>query len=153
DVFFAAVGRGNTRVAMTRHSGAWQEITAPQFQGWVYQTARHLRSWGIVKGDRVALLSENRPEWAVADFASLLIGAIDVPIYPTQTPEQCLHILQHSEAKVLFVSTRAQYEKVAAIIPLTKIERVVMMDHPDGVHSVIPMVEFLKDAPLGADPE
>jgi long-chain acyl-CoA synthetase len=153
DVLFAAVGRGDARIAMTRHSGVWQEITAAQFQAWVYQTARHLKSWGISKGDRVAILSENRPEWAVADFASLLIGAIDVPIYPTQTPEQCLHILQHSEARVLFVSTRAQYEKVTAIIPLTRIERVVMMDHPDGVRSVIPMVEFLQDSPFGADPE
>jgi long-chain acyl-CoA synthetase len=153
DVFFAAVERRGERVAMTRHSGTWQPITPAQFQAWVYVTARHLRSWGIGKSDRVAILSENRSEWAVADFATLLIGAVDVPIYPTQTPEQCLHILQHSGAKALFVSTRAQYEKVAAIIPLTAIERVVLMDHPDGIHNVIPMGEFLQDAPLGADPE
>ena len=153
DVFFTIAQRRSERVAMTRHSGAWQPISSAQFQAWVYATARHLMSWGIGQGDRVAILSENRPEWAIADFAALLIGAIDVPIYPTQTPEQCLHILQHSEAKVLFFSTRAQYEKIAAIIPLTKIERLVMMDLPDGVHSVIPMREFLQDAPLGDDPE
>ena len=153
DVFFAIVERRGERIALTRHSGAWQAISPAQFQAWVYATARHLKSWGIGKGDRVAILSENRPEWAIADFATLLIGAIDVPIYPTQTAEQCLHILQHSAAKVLFVSSKAQYEKIAAIIPLTAVECVVMMDHPDGVHAVIPMVEFLQDAPLGADPE
>jgi long-chain acyl-CoA synthetase len=153
DVFFAVVERKGERVAMTRQSGAWQSITPAQFQAWVYQTIRHLKSWGVGRGDRVAILSENRPEWAIVDFATLLMGAIDVPIYPTQTPEQCLHILQHSAAKVLFVSTRAQYEKIAAILPLADLKRVVMMDHPDGIHSVIPMVEFLQSAPLGADPE
>ena len=153
DVFFAVVERRAERVAMTRHANTWQPITSAQFEARVYATARHLRSWGIGKGDRVAILSENRPEWAIADFATLLIGGVDVPIYPTQTPEQCLHILQHSGAKVLFVSTRAQYEKVAAIIPLTAIERVVLMDLPDGVRAVIPMTELLESAPLGTDRE
>ncbi len=153
DVFFTVAERGDSRVALTKQSGTWEPITAAQLQARVYATARHLRSWGIGKGDRVAILSENRPEWPIADFATLLIGAIDVPIYATQTAEQCLHILQHSNAKVFFVSTPQQYEKVSAIIPLTKVERVVMMDYVGGLHDVIPMAEFLKDAKPGADPE
>ncbi len=153
DVFFTIAARGDSRVALTRQSGVWEPITAAQLQARVYATARHLRSWGVGKGDRVAILSENRPEWAIADFATLLIGAIDVPIYATQTAEQCLHILQHSNAKVFFVSTPQQYEKVSAVISLTKVERVVMMDYTGGLHDVIPMAEFLKDARMGADRE
>ena len=153
DVFFTVAERGNNRVALTRRPGAWQPITAEQLQARVYATARHMRDWGIRKGERVAILSENRPEWAIADFATLLLGAVDVPIYATQTPEQCLHILQHSNARVLFVSTRKQYEKVAAITPLTQLERVVIMDDGSELHDVIPMQEMLYDAKPGPDPE
>jgi long-chain acyl-CoA synthetase len=128
-------------------------MTSAQLQARVYATARHLRNWGIGKGDRVALLSENRPEWAIADFATLLIGAIDVPIYATQTAEQCLHILQHSQARVLFVSSRKQYDKISAIRPLTNLEKVIIMDDGGGLHDVIPMAEFLYGAKPGPDPE
>ena len=74
-----------------------------------------LRGWGLGKGDRVAILSENRWEWAVTDFAVLAIGAVDVPLYPTLTPEQIGYMLRDSGAKVAVVSTREQYEKVAAV--------------------------------------
>ena len=153
DVFFTVVQRGSSRVALTRQPGGWQSITAAQLQARVYATARHLRDWGIGKGDRVAILSENRPEWAIADFATMLLGAVDVPIYATQTPEQCLHILQHSNARVLFVSTRKQYDKIAAITPLTGLERLVIMDDGSEMHNVIPMGEMLYDAQPGPDLE
>ena len=87
-----------------------------------------MQAWGIGKGDRVAILSENRPEWAIADFATLLLGAVDVPIYATQTAEQSLYLLQHSEASIVFVSTPKQYEKIASIQHQTKVERIVIMD-------------------------
>jgi len=153
DIFFSVVERHHERAVLTRQSGVWQAISSAQLEARVYATARHLRSWGISGGDRVAILSENRPEWAIADFATLLIGAIDVPIYATQTAEQCLHILQHSHARVLFVSTRKQYEKIAAIRPLTELERVVIMDDGGGLQHIIPMAEFLYDAKPGPDPE
>jgi long-chain acyl-CoA synthetase len=153
DVFFTVAERGSNRVALTRQSGRWEPITAAEMQARVYATARHLRNWGIGKGDRVAILSENRPEWAIADFASLLLGAVDVPIYATQTPEQCLHILQHSNARVLFVSTRKQYDKIVAMTPLTRLERVVIMDDGSDLHNVIPMGEILCDAEPGPDSE
>ena len=60
----------------------------------------------------MVLLSENRWEWAVADFAVLAIGAVDVPLYQTLTPEQMGFMLRNSGAKVAVVSTKEQYEKV-----------------------------------------
>ncbi len=144
---------GAVELLLTRQPRGWQSITAAQLQARVYATARHLRDWGIGKGDRVAILSENRPEWAIADFATMLLGAVDVPIYATQTPEQCLHILQHSNARVLFVSTRKQYDKIAAITPLTGLERLVIMDDGSEMHNVIPMGEMLYDAQPGPDLE
>ena len=75
-------------------------------------TAKALRIWGIQKGDRVAILSENRPEWAIADFAALAIGAVVVPIYTTLTPEQISFLLRDSGTKVIFLSSRAQLQKI-----------------------------------------
>ena len=66
-----------------------------------------LRKWGVGKGDRVAILSENRPEWTIADFASLLLGAVTVPIYATLTAEQTAYILSDSGARIVFLSNAA----------------------------------------------
>ena len=92
DVFFTLMERNSDRVMLTREGDTWQTISAIQLRSWVYATARQLQAWGIKKGDRVIILSENRPEWAVADFATLLLGAVDVPIYATQISEQCLFV-------------------------------------------------------------
>src|SRR5580698_5430063 len=128
DVFFTMMERNSSRVTLNRENGVWKTISAVQIRNWVYATARQLQSWGVKKGDRVILLSENRPEWAIADFACLLLGAVDVPIYATQISEQCLFVLQNSEARVAFVSTRKQYEKLATIRNQTSLEYIVLMD-------------------------
>ncbi len=115
DVFFVMLERNSDRVMLSHENGDWKTISAVQLRNWVYATARQLRAWGIKKGDRAIILSENRPEWAIADFACLLLGIVDVPIYGTQTSEQCLFVAQNSEARIAFVSSRKQYEKIAAI--------------------------------------
>jgi long-chain acyl-CoA synthetase len=74
-----------------------------------------LREIGIRHGDRVALLSENRPEWAIADFACLTSGVTDVPLYPSLPAEQLAYPLRDSGAIAIFVSTEAQAAKIAAI--------------------------------------
>jgi long-chain acyl-CoA synthetase len=153
DVFFTLIERNSDSVMLTRQADAWRPISALQLRSWVYATARQLQAWGIGKGDRVIILSENRPEWAVADFATLLLGAVDVPIYATQTSDQCLFVLQNSEARVAFVSTRQQYEKIAAIRPQTSIEYVVVMDEVPDLTGAIPMQSFLRAAPSENDAE
>ena len=70
---------------------------------------------GVRHGDRVAILSENRPEWAIADYACLATGVTDVPIYPNETPEAAGYIIQDSGAVAVFVSTAEQLAKVVAI--------------------------------------
>jgi long-chain acyl-CoA synthetase len=152
DVFFTMLERNSDRVMLSREDGIWKNIPALQLRSWVYATARQLQAWGIKKGDRVILLSENRPEWAIADFACLLLGAVDVPIYATQTSDQCLFVLQNSEARVAFVSSRQQYEKIAAIREQTKLEYVVIMDNASEITEAIPMQSFLRSAPAEDDP-
>jgi long-chain acyl-CoA synthetase len=128
DIFFAVVERGARLAIMRRGPTGWSSISAQEFYRNVAGVARALGEWGISKGDRVAILSENRPEWTVADFASLLIGAVVVPIYPTLTAEQMAYILSDSGARVVFVSNDKLMEKVLSVRKKTQIERIVLMD-------------------------
>jgi long-chain acyl-CoA synthetase len=153
EVFFAVVERNSDRVMLTCEAGVWTPISSAQLQALVYATARQLQAWGIGKGDRIAILSENRPEWAIADFAALLQGAVDVPIYATQIAEQCMYLLQHSEASTVFVSTRKQYDKIASIQHQTNVSRIVIMDDAPDLTDAVPMQSFLRNAIPGPDPE
>ncbi|MGO9517091.1 MAG: AMP-binding protein, partial [Candidatus Korobacteraceae bacterium] len=100
EIFYTVVERNNDRVMLTREGEVWRPISSAQLRSWVYSAARQLQAWGIGKGGRVVILSENRVEWAIADYATLLLGAVVVPIYATQTAEQVLYVLQNSEARV-----------------------------------------------------
>jgi len=62
-----------------------------------------LDSWGIKHGDRVAIMSDNREEWVMADLANVSIGLVSVPIYPTLSPKQVFELLNHSNPRVLFI--------------------------------------------------
>lgn len=77
--------------------------------------ARGLKKCGVKPGERVAILSENRAGWVIADMGILSLGAVTVPIYPTNTPEQIEYVLNHSEARIVFVSGRFQYSKLLSI--------------------------------------
>ncbi|HZN02110.1 MAG TPA: long-chain fatty acid--CoA ligase [Candidatus Polarisedimenticolia bacterium] len=116
-----------------KQDGAWRPIDTPTFLRRVGDLARGLRALGVVPGDRVAILSENRPEWTLADHAILFAGAAGVPIYPTLQPDQIGYILQDSGSKVLFVSSaalRARVEAVRARVP--DLKDVVTFEPPGG---------------------
>jgi len=128
DIFFAAVERNLDCMLLHRQAGKWLPISSQEFGRKVAQTARALQDWGIRKGDRIAILSENRPEWPIADLASLLLGAVTVPLYTTLTPEQSAFVLQDSGCRTIFLSSDHQLHKVLLILPQTSIERIVVMD-------------------------
>ena len=152
DIFFSVVERNQEQVMLYKQTVKWVPISSRELYREVIGTARTLAQWGIGKGDRVAILSENRPEWAVADFATLLLGAADVPIYPTLTEEQTLAILQDSGARLAFVSTVEQLKKVLAIKDRTAIEKVVVMDYV-GIPEGIPMHRMMMNQDTGRDAE
>jgi long-chain acyl-CoA synthetase len=128
DIFFAAVARNLERAMLYRQAGKWLPVSSQQFGQSTMSTARALQGWGIRKGDRVAILSENRPEWPIADMATLLLGAVTVPLYTTLTPEQTAFVLNDSGCRVIFVSSDHHLQKVLSIVSQTKIEKVVVMD-------------------------
>ena len=129
EVFALITKRGATTLVQYQDpSGAWKPISAAQVYGRVRALAGALQRFGIGKGDRVALISENRWEWAIADFAVLAIGAVDVPIYATNTPEQVGYMLRDSGAKLAIVSSAEQRDKLAAAGELPDLERVIVMN-------------------------
>ena len=128
DIFFAIAGRDQPQVMLRKTVSGWEPISSQEFAAKVGGVAAALLSFGISRGDRVAILSENRHEWVVADFASLLLGAVVVPIYTTLTPEQTAYMLRDSGARAIFVSSQRHLEKVAAILPETAVEKMIVMD-------------------------
>ncbi len=127
-------------------TGNWIPISTAQLMAQVYSLAETFRSWGIVKGDRIALLAENRWEWPLVDFATLILGAADVPIYPTLTAEQIAALLIDSGARIAVVSTEAQYQKIASIRGQTQLEHVLVMDDAAGLDAT-PLSSLLHNAP------
>ena len=128
DIFFAAVERNLDRIMLYREAGKWLPITSREFGRNVARTARALHTWGVRPGDRIAILSENRPEWPMADIASLLLGAVTVPLYTTLTAEQTAFVLNDSGCRAVFLSSDQQLHKVLSILPQTQIEKIFVMD-------------------------
>jgi long-chain acyl-CoA synthetase len=128
DVFFSVIDRGSDRVMQIKRDGRWVSISSRNLYHDVLGTARTLQKWGIGRGDRVAILSENRPEWAIADYATMSIGAVVVPIYPTLTGEQIAWLLRDAGARIVFLSTPDQLSKIDSVRSTTPVEKVVVMD-------------------------
>src|SRR5438093_9003338 len=98
-----------------KRSGEWINVSTGEFLLRVEELFFALAALGVKAGDRVAILSENRLEWAVADYASLCLGAITVPIYPTLSPPQIEALLADSEPLVVFVSTADMVQKLKSV--------------------------------------
>jgi long-chain acyl-CoA synthetase len=150
DIFQSIAEHKHERVMLARESAQWQPITARELHSCVMGVARALRKWGLEKGDRVAILSENRPEWAIADFACLLVGAAVVPIYTTLTADQTAYILADSQARIAVVSSLPQLEKVISVKNQTALERILIMDAVETSHA-IQMRELMNTGSLRSD--
>ncbi len=130
DIFFRLVEIDSAEAMLHLDEGEfWSSTPAREVYEQVRSLANTFLTWGIAKGDRIAILAENRWEWAVTDFAALAIGAVDVPIYPTLTAEQTGQLLADSGSRIVVVSTREQFEKVASVRSATSVERIIIMDH------------------------
>ncbi len=128
-LFFDAVSRRQPNAMQVRVGGVYQSISHDRILEWVRRTALGLSAIGVRKGDRVAILSENRPEWAISDYACLTLGAVDVPIYATLPSEHLPYLLNDSGTAVIFVSTTQQALKIAAIrAQVPKLAHVICFD-------------------------
>jgi len=145
DLFFRVASAGNPRGSM---AGRVQSLAPALFRSDLPKGPRSgtaFLRFGAKKGDRIALISENRWEWLITDFATLAIGAADVPIYPTLTGEQMAEQIRDAGCRIAVVSTRMQFDKLLSVRDQTHLERIVMMDAP-APEGAIALSELLGNA-------
>jgi long-chain acyl-CoA synthetase len=141
-----------------KKDGSYHDISFRRMRAWVEEFAAGLASLGLSRGDRLAIISENRPEWVVTDIGSLFLGAIDVPIYPTLTAKQVEFILNDSGTKIAVVSNQYQLNKVLKIRDEVKsLEYIIVMNELDvaGEKNVYTMAQVCERGKkhLGNHPE
>lgn len=116
-----------------KSDGVWKDVSYGELGQKVRLVAQGLASKGIEKGDKVAILSENRPEWAACDFGIQSAGAIVVPVYPTLIGKQIEYILRNSDSKMLITSNSEQVGKILPLLGnLPELTLVVVMDSSNG---------------------
>ena len=124
----AAQAYGDTPAVRYKDGEQWVDRSFSQVLEIVRPLALGLAELGVVKGDRVSILGNTRPEWTYFDFAALSIGATVVPIYQTNSPEECRYVLENSDAKVVVVEDDEQLEKIRQVRDqLPQLEQIVRM--------------------------
>lgn len=129
-LLFETIDRHQKADALREYvAGAWRSISHNEIEERVRRIALALPVLELERGDRIALLSENRPEWALADYAILCFGGLDVPIYATLPPDQIGFILRDSGARAIFVSTAEQLAKILEVRSgLPALTRIIVFD-------------------------
>ena len=119
------------KVAMRyKEFGVWQETTYEEFWKKSNYLSMGLKFFGIEKSDSVAIHSENRPEWFIADIGIQSIGAVSVGLYPTNPASEVEYLLSHSESKILFAEDQEQVDKALQVIEdLPQLEKIVYFEH------------------------
>ena len=146
--------QGQNRTALSyfeNDSKTWVDISWEEFRDKVFQIAGYLYSRGIRTGDRVAIISENRPEWAFIDMATQLLGAVNVSLYTSLPAKQVEYILQDSGSRILFVSTNIQLKKAISIFgDCPELSEVVVMSPPKNDLPEF-VISFERASELGAE--
>ncbi len=146
DLLLLAVERFASKPAALRYKQGdrWHSLTHAELRDRVLHTSLGFRELGLAPGDRIAILSENRPEWAIADFATLLMRAADVPLYPTLPPKHIEYILRDSGAAAICVSSAAQLAKIREIRPaLPALRSVITFDRDATGPDVLPFTDLV----------
>jgi len=115
---------GDAPAVMFKQDGEWAKRSFAEVEETVRGLALGLVELGVGKGDKVSILANTRAEWTYCDFAALSIGATVVPIYQTNSPEECQYVLENSDAKVVVVEDEEQIEKIRAVR-----ERLPLLEH------------------------
>src|SRR3954451_2250415 len=136
-VSLAAERYGVQPAARFKRDGEWTDVSYAELGETVSEIARGLIDLGLAAGDRVALLCTTRVEWTYADFAITSAGAVVVPIYPTNSPEECAWVAGNSESRFVICEDASQVEKIVAVRDqLPKLEAIIAIDPADGALSI-----------------
>src|SRR3954447_22033026 len=139
----AARKHGSRRAILYKDdSGEWVSKSFAEVGDIVRSLSLGLIELGIEKGDKVSILANTRPEWTYFDFAALSVGAVVVPIYQTNSPDECQYVLENSDAKAAIVEDSEQLAKIGEIRSRTpKLEHVIRMEGTGGAISMDELIE------------
>jgi len=125
-----------------KFDGKWKKYSTQEFIHLVNDLSRALAHKGIVKGDKIALMSANRPEWNFCDFGVMQLGAAIVPLYPTLAEQDLQHILKDAEVKMIFVSNAELYAKLRIALDANSSDiQVYSLDRIEGVNYWLDLIE------------
>jgi len=152
-MFFArARYRGDAPFLWAKHDGAWHAISWSDVARQVAGFAKSLRQLGLQKGDRVMLVSENRPEWCIADLGIMAAGCVTVPTYVTNTERDHQHILDNSDARAVIVSTAKLAKTLTpAALRSSQAEFIITMDPQPAMQQGQLSVHHWADMVKGTD--
>jgi long-chain acyl-CoA synthetase len=152
DLFPKAAEKFADRVAVRyKRDGEWHDVTFGEAGTIVSEIGRGLIDLGIEHGDRVALLAQTRPEWSYADFGIASIGGVVVPIYPTNSPDECEWVAGNSESKAIICEDASQVAKIIEVRGrLPELEHIIVME-PDGADEDAMSLEDLRERGRGRD--
>ena len=149
----AAQRHGDSPAIRHKQDGTWRDVGFAELSETVSEVGRGLIDLGIEPGDRVALLCTTRPEWTYADFGITTAGAVVVPIYPTNSPEECQWVAGDSESRAIICEDAAQVAKIRAVqADLPALETLVVIDPSGDVGEAISLDE-LRERGRGRDRE
>jgi long-chain acyl-CoA synthetase len=153
DLLPLAAERYRDRVAVkVKREGTWHDVTVAQVAAIAQEIGLGLLDLGVQPGDRVSILCRTRPEWTYCDFGATEAGACVVPIYPTNSPEECEWVLSDSGTRVVICEDASQVAKVAEVRDrLPQLEHVIVIDPQDAPSEAIPL-EALRARGRQGDP-
>ena len=132
-LFLHSIAHSKPDHVLVKQGDKWVAVSSSEFYRRVARLHLALKRLGLQKGDRCAVLSENRWEWAAADFAMMTAGIVSVPVYPTLTAEQIHYMLENSGTRAVFASTAAQRDKICSIwTRLPALEKMICFEVEHG---------------------
>jgi long-chain acyl-CoA synthetase len=139
------------RLLSYQNRGELMIWSTERFSRAVFALRQFLLGSGLAPGDRVAVFSENRPEWHIADFALLLSRLVVVPIYNTLSPSQIAYLLRHSGCRAAVIAGAKQWDILQPLLPeLAEMQTIVAMEETPGVHTSLPRI--VAEAPAFDEP-
>ena len=132
-----------------KEGGNWVKYGLAQYQDYANQISYGLLKLGIGKGDTIATISNNRPEWNFIDMGIMQIGAVHVPIYPTISEEDYKYILKHAGVKIVFVAGKELLRKIEHILPeIENVQKVYTFKEVEAYENLSGLVELGKQNPV-----
>ncbi|VBB48650.1 AMP-dependent synthetase and ligase [uncultured Paludibacter sp.] len=140
----------NQEVALAyKKDRKWNKISIDEYVEATNNASYGLLALGVKKGDKVGIVSGNRPEWNMLDFGAMQIGAVSVPIYPTISQDDYKHILNHAEIKVIFIEGKDLRARLEPILPTVKtLKEIYTFDNEGSKYKVLSeLIELGKNNP------